>query len=160
MLWLGLTLLLMLVGVVGCVFPGIPGTPLIFAVAVGHRLIVGPAGAPTWVLIVLGVIACLSLALDFVAAFFGAKKLGATRWGMTGAVLGGLIGLFAGPVGILLGPFIGAFSLEWFAGREWREAAKAGAGATLGLFVGAVGKLACATGMVLLFVVGLLGAGR
>ena len=138
-------------GVVGCVIPAIPGTPLIFATAVAHRLIVGPSGAQLWVLITLGILAVLALAADFVASLYGAKTLGATKRGMIGAVVGGMIGLFLGPFGILLGPFVGAFAFEFVGGREWRDSAKAGAGATLGLLVGAVGKLCCAVAMVLLF---------
>lgn len=145
------TLLVMAVGVMGCVMPAIPGTPLIFAAAVAHRLVVGPSGAQGWVLAVLGALAILSIAGEYAASFLGAKTLGATRRGMIGAVVGGLVGLFFGPVGILLGPFAGAFSLEWLGGRAWRDSAKAGAGATLGLLVGAGGKVACAVAMILLF---------
>ena len=144
-------LVMMAVGILGCVFPAIPGTPLIFAVAVGHRLVVGDAGAQTWVLVTLGVLALLSLGADLVASLYGAKTLGATRLGIIGAAVGGLVGLFLGPLGILVGPFVGAFSLEFAGGRAWHESAKAGAGATLGLLVGAVGKLACAISMTLLF---------
>ena len=156
MLWFALALLLMVVGLVGAVVPALPGTPLIFAVAVGHRLLVGPGGAQVWVLITLGVFALLALAADFVASFYGARQLGATRLGMIGAALGGVVGLFFGPVGILVGPFVGAFACEFIGGREWRASAKAGAGATLGLLVGAIGKLACGVGMILLFAANIL----
>ncbi len=156
MLWFGLALALMLVGLMGSVVPVLPGMPLIFAVAVGHRLVAGPAGAQLWVLVTLGALALLALGADFVAGFYGAKKLGATRRGMVGAVLGGLVGLFFGPIGILVGPFAGAFLFEYVGGREWRESIKAGAGATLGLLVGAVGKLACGVAMILLFAANLL----
>ncbi len=155
-LWFALALLLMGIGLVGAVLPAIPGTPLIFAVAVAHRFVVGPVGAQTWVLITLGLFALLALGADLAASFLGARKLGATRRGMIGAVVGGLIGIFAGPIGILTGPFLGAFAFEYFGGREWRESAKAGAGATLGLLLGAVGKLACGVGMILLFAVNVL----
>jgi uncharacterized protein YqgC (DUF456 family) len=155
-LWFAGTLLVMAIGVFGCVFPGIPGTPLIFAVAVGHRLVVGDSGAQTWVLVTLGVLTVLSLAADFAVSMYGAKTLGASRLGIIGAALGGLIGLFFGPFGILLGPFIGAFFLEFAGGRAWRESAKAGAGATIGLLVGAVGKVACAVSMSLLFAANIL----
>lgn len=155
-LWFAGTLLVMAIGVFGCVFPGIPGTPLIFAAAVGHRLIVGESGAQTWVLVTLGVLTLLSMAADFAVSMYGAKSLGASRLGIIGAAMGGLVGLFFGPFGILLGPFIGAFALEFAGGRAWRDSAKAGAGATLGLLVGAVGKVACAVSMSFLFAANIL----
>jgi len=155
-LWFAATLLVMAIGVFGCVFPGIPGTPLIFAAAVGHRFLVGEAGAQTWVLVTLGVLTILSLAADFAVSMYGAKTLGASYLGILGAAIGGLIGLFFGPFGILLGPFLGAFSLEFAGGRAWGESAKAGAGATIGLLVGTVGKVACAVSMSLLFAANVL----
>jgi len=155
-LWFALALAVMLVGLVGAVLPALPGPPLIFAAAVGHRLLVGEPGAQTWVLVVLGTLAVLALGADFLAGFYGAKRLGATRRGMIGAALGGVVGLFLGPFGILLGPFVGAFAFEFFGGREWRASAKAGAGATFGLLVGAAGKLACGVGMILLFAANIL----
>lgn len=155
-LWFALALLIMGVGVIGSVFPGLPGTPLIFAAAVGHRFLVGPTGAPLWVLITLGIAAVASLAADYAASLYGAKTLGATRLGVIGAGVGALVGLFFGPFGILLGPFVGAFGFEFIGGREWKASAKAGAGATLGLFVGALGKLACAVAMIGLFAANVL----
>jgi uncharacterized protein YqgC (DUF456 family) len=41
-------------------------------------------------------------------------------------------------------------------GREWKEASKAGVGATLGLLAGAIGKLACCVAMMLLFTANVL----
>lgn len=150
-LWFAAALFLMMIGVLGALFPAIPGTPLIFAAAVGHRFVVGESGAQTWVLVTLGILAILALAADYAASLYGAKSLGASKWGILGAGIGGLVGLFLGPFGILLGPFVGAFSFEFAGGRAWRDSAKAGAGATIGLLVGAVGKVACGIGMTLLF---------
>lgn len=73
-----------------------------------------------------------------------------------GAALGAIVGLAWLPLGILLGPMVGAMALELMGGREWREAGKAGLGAWVGLVAGAVGKVACALGMIGLFVVHLL----
>jgi uncharacterized protein YqgC (DUF456 family) len=154
--WFALALLVMIIGIVGCVVPGIPGTSLIFAAAVVHRLIVGAAGAQWWALCLIGGLALVSFIAEYGVSMYGAKTLGASRRGMIGAIVGGLIGLFFGILGILLGPFIGAFAFEFLGGREWRDSAKAGAGATLGLVVGAVGKLACAVAMTLLFAANIL----
>lgn len=151
MVWFGVALLLMVVGTAGTVLPFIPGTLLVLGAAVGHRVVMGPDGASWWVLGVMGVMTAIALVADHVAGVVGAQKLGATRRGMIGAVVGGIVGLFFGPVGILSGPFLGAFAFEWSAGREWRASAKAGVGATLGILFGALGKLACAVGMTLLF---------
>ncbi len=71
--------------------------------------------------------------------------------GVTGAVIGGLVGLFFNLPGIILGPFIGATLFELFGDREFRDALKAGIGATLGLLLGVVGKVAVSMVMMLMF---------
>ena len=50
-----------------------------------------------------------------------------------------------------LGPFVGATLFELFGDREFRDALKAGVGATLGLLFGAVGKVAVGMVMMLMF---------
>jgi uncharacterized protein len=151
-----IALLVMLVGIAGAVLPGLPGTPLIFIAALVHRLVIGPAGASVWVLVTLGVVAAVSLGLDFLATTYGAKRLGATWRGMVGAGVGGILGLFFMPVGLLLGPLVGACLGELLGGREWRDAGKAGLGAALGLIAGTAGKLGCAVAMIGLWVANVL----
>jgi len=148
---LALALFVMCFGVAGSVLPGLPSTPLILLVAVGHRLYFGPLGASTVTLIVLGALTLTSLAMDYLASMYGAKKLGATWRGVLGAVVGGMIGILFSLPGIIIGPFLGALLFEMIGGREWKAAGRAGLGAVIGLFVGALGKLACCVAMVGLF---------
>lgn len=153
---LGVALVIMMVGFLGSVLPGIPGPPLILAAAVVHKLVRGDAGASWWVIAVLTLMTLLSLALDFIATSIGAKKMGATWKGAVGAALGALFGLLWMPFGLVLGPLIGAMALEMLGGKEWREAGKAGIGAVLGLVAGAIGKLGCSAAMIGLFLGNLL----
>jgi hypothetical protein len=153
---LGVALVIMMVGFLGSVLPGIPGPPLILAAAVVHKLVRGDAGASGWVIAVLTLMTGLSLALDFIATSIGAKKMGATWRGAVGAALGALFGLLWMPFGLVLGPLLGAMALEMLGGREWREAGKAGIGAVLGLVAGAIGKLGCSAAMIGLFLGNLL----
>ena len=148
---LSLALLLMLGGVIGSALPGLPGTPLVLIAAIAHRLYFGATGARNTVLGVLTVLMLVSLLFDFLASVLGAKKLGATWRGATGAVVGGVIGLFFSLPGIIIGPFVGAMLFELLGGHEFKKAAKAGAGAMLGLLVGTVGKLALCVIMIALF---------
>jgi uncharacterized protein YqgC (DUF456 family) len=146
-----LTLLVMLVGTIGTVLPVLPGTPVLVVAALGHKLWFGDQGAAWWIIAVLVAIMLFSIVLDYLATVVGAQKLGATWLGMTGAILGGLIGLFFSLPGILLGPFVGALLLEALGGRGWKESSKAGLGATIGLLAGAVGKVACCIAMMGMF---------
>ncbi len=154
-LWTGyaIVLLIMFIGVMGNLIPGIPGTPLILAGAVGHQLyFAGQGGVCWWWVAVLAALGLVALGLDYLATLLGAKKLGATWKGMVGAVLGIIVGLFVfPPVGLIIGPFVGAMGFEWAFGREARESAKAGVGAVLGMALGVVGKLVCSVVMFALF---------
>lgn len=148
---LSLALLVMCGGLLGSVLPGLPGTPLVLIAAIVHRLCFGATGASTTVLVVLTGLTLLSLLFDFLASVLGAKKFGATWRGATGAVVGGVIGLFFSLPGIIIGPFVGATLFEMLGGREFKKAAQAGAGAMLGLLLGAIGKLALCVIMITLF---------
>jgi uncharacterized protein len=150
---LGLTmaLVVMLIGLVGSVVPGLPGSPLILAAAVVHRLCFGDAGASTPVLLILAAMTLVSLGLDYAATALGARKFGATWRGAVGAVLGGVIGLFFALPGILLGPFVGATLFEMLGEKEFEKAVRAGAGATLGLLLGVIGKFSLCVIMNTLF---------
>jgi len=151
-----LALLVMLCGLVGSVIPGVPGTPLVLVAAIAHRLYFGAASANNWVLGGLVALTLLSLAFDYLASMLGAKKLGATWKGILGAIVGGLVGLFFGFPGIILGPFVGALLFEMAAGREFKPAARAGFGALLGLLAGAAGKVAICIAMIGLFTVNVI----
>lgn len=146
-----LALLVMFVGIVGSILPGLPSTPFVFLGALGHKLYFKEMGAAWWVVLVLGILTVLSLVLDYLATIYGAKKMGATWRGVVGALVGGVVGLFFSLPGILLGPFVGAMAFEMVGGREWKESSRAGIGATLGLIAGTLGKLACCIAMMGLF---------
>ena len=152
-----LTLLLMLLGLIGAVLPGLPGPPLIFVAALLHRLYFGDRSVAVWVIVVLGLLAAISFALDFAATTLGARKLGATWRGMVGAGLGAVLGLFIFPPwGLILCPLFAATFAELLGGRQWREAGRAGLGAALGLIAGTVGKVASCLTMIALFFLNLL----
>ena len=148
-----LALAIMCVGLAGCILPGLPGTPIILAAAIGHKLYFQQTGVGWLIMTLLVTVTLFSIAVDYLASMLGAKKLGATWRGAVGAGVGALIGLFFGPVGLLLGPFLGAVAFEMVGGRNLNESSRAGLGAVLGLLAGAVGKLACGIGMTALFVV-------
>lgn len=152
-LGLSLALAVMLVGLIGSVVPGLPGSPLVLLAAILHRLYFGDKSVSNLVLIVLVLLMLASLGLDFLATVVGARKLGATWRGAVGAVVGGMIGLFFGLPGIILGPFLGAVLLELLGRKEFKKALQAGTGAVLGLLLGAVGKFALCVMMILLFAV-------
>ena len=156
LLLFALTLLVMFIGFAGALLPGLPGTPLIAVAALIHRWILGGRGAGNGVLLTLVVVAAVSAVLDFAAAGYGAKRLGASWRGMVGAAIGAVLGLAWPPLGWILGPLLGAIAGEWIGGRPWTEARSAGLGAALGLVAGTAVKVAAAGAMIALWTVHIL----
>ena len=88
------------------------------------------------------------------AAGMGAKRVGASRLAVIGALLGAVIGIFAaGPIGAFVGPFVGALIGELINRRDIKQAAKVGVGTTFGMIVGIVLKLGLAFAMLGLFAI-------
>jgi len=143
--------ILILVGVAGTVLPALPGLPLVF----GGMLLAAWAGGFEQVgvamLVLLGLLTVLSLGIDFLATAMGAKRVGASKLALLGAVIGTFVGLFFGPIGLLTGPFVGALAGELVHGREVRQATRVGFGTWLGILVGTVLKIGLAFAMLGLF---------
>ena len=150
-LWYVLAGVLILVGIAGTVLPALPGLPLVFAGMVLAAW-AGNFQQLGWLpLVVLGLLAALSVVIDFFATALGAKRVGASKFAVAGAMVGTFAGLFFGPIGLFAGPFLGALGGELIHGREVRKATKVGFGTWLGIVLGIVLKLGLAFAMLGLF---------
>ena len=139
--------LIAFIGVVISIF-GLPGSVLIFFVLVLAAFITGFTLVTGTQLLWMGSIAIASLLVDNLLVVFGAKKYGATKHGMLGAFLGGLIGVLAlGPLGIIIGPFIGAVLLELVFNPDFKKALNAGFGTFMGFLSGIIVKLVITIGL-------------
>ena len=103
-------------------------------------------------LVVLGLLTLFSLGIDLWATAHGAKRVGASRLAIVGAMLGTLGGLLFGPIGLLAGPFAGALAGELLHRRSLNrehlgQAAKIGFGTWFGIVLGTALKLALAFAM-------------
>ncbi|OOP56740.1 MAG: hypothetical protein AYP45_06900 [Candidatus Brocadia carolinensis] len=84
---------------------------------------------------------------------YGAKKFGATRWGIIGSLVGTGAGFFVGgPVGLILGPIVGTIVFEMIGGKSYQGALKSGLGNFVGFLGGSMLKLIIGLVMISLFV--------
>ena len=142
MVWLGwaVSLLLLGVGFFGVWLPAVPGLALMALGAFVHKLMV-PGVLSWWTVGVFAGVAALGFGFDFAATAITSRRAGATKAGVWGAVVGGLVGLFFGLPGLLLGPVAGAALGELVLSRRSpQDAVKSGVGAGLGVLVGSLGK--------------------
>ncbi|MBA3269691.1 MAG: DUF456 domain-containing protein [Acidobacteria bacterium] len=150
-----LACLLVGVGVVGIVFPALPGTVLIFAGLLLAAWADGFARVGVWTLALIGVIGALSYTVDFVAAALGAKHVGASPRAVVGAALGTLLGLPLGLPGVIFGPLVGAVLGELSAHRDFARAGRVGMAAWIGFLIGTAVKVALAFSMIAIFLAAL-----
>ena len=143
--------ILTVTGLSGLLLPIVPGAPVLFlglllgAWAENFHYI-GP-----WSLLILAVMMAMTYVVEFAASVLGVKKYGGSRRAMAGAALGGIVGIFLGVPGILLGPFVGAVIGELSLQRTLDEASRAGFGTVVGLAIGLAGKFAIGIAMIGLF---------
>lgn len=149
--WYAVAALLVLVGVAGIVLPALPGVPVIFAGLLLAAWADGFEQVGAVTLVVLGVLTLVSLGVDLVATALGAKRVGASRLALVGAVVGTFAGLFFGLPGLIVGPFAGALVGELIHGRQVGQAAKVGLGTWFGILLGVALKIGLAFAMLGIF---------
>lgn len=164
----------LLLGLIGCVAPVIPGVPLSY---VGLLLLHFTDRVQfSWqFLTVWAVIVIVIQVLDYFIPAWGTKKFGGSKYGVWGSTIGLLLGFFMGPWGIIIGPFVGAVvgELIYFnrhpkaiiSGSEQpasntqqaknnnlTRALRAGFGSFVGLLTGTILKCICCGMMIVYFV--------
>lgn len=148
----------------GClllVLIGMPGTWVIILMAVALDFIQriwAPSDSPymfsIWVLAGAVIIAAFGEVFELIAGAFGAKKGGASKKGMLGALIGGILGAVLGipiipPIGSLLGAFLGCGvgaiigELNNSNDVKFKDTLKPAAGAVIGRVLGTLAKLPC-----------------
>ena len=140
----------MLLGLAGSILPLLPGPPLsfigLFLVALLKHF--SPPLTPTLV-IILAIVTILVIVMDYIIPLLGAKRYGASKWGVWGSVLGMAMGIFWSPFAMLVGAFVGAVVVEWLVHKKKREALRAGWGVVMGtlfatiLRLGVSGMMTC-----------------
>ena len=145
---------LLILGIIGCLLPVLPGPPLSYAGLILLHLS-RFASFSNEKLIILAVIAVVVTVLDYIVPIWGTRKFGGSKYGMRGATVGLIIGLFLGPAGIIAGPFIGAFVGELIYKDDTKYALKAGFGSLLGFLTGVGLKLAASFIIIFYFIKGI-----
>ncbi len=150
-------ILFMVVGLSGIFLPFLPGVPVVwlglstYAIFTDFRELSLVA-----ILIFLG-LTILSAIVDFIAPLLGAKSYKISTYGLIGASAGLLLGIAAlGPIGIILGPFLGALAGELMSGKEYRTATKTALGTFIGFAFSTILRLGIALTMIGFFIAKLL----
>jgi uncharacterized protein YqgC (DUF456 family) len=138
--WLILGVLIMLVGIAGCVLPLLPGPPLCYIALLIQQLRSDAPFTSKFLWIWAGITVAVTV-LDYVIPLYGTRKFGGSKYGIWGCTLGLIAGFWLGPLGIIIGPFVGAFIGEMVANNNSDQALKAAWGSFVGFLFGTLLKL-------------------
>ncbi len=125
---------LILGGLVGCILPALPGLPVAYAgILVLH--FTDRVQFSTGELIFLTAIMIVAQVLDYLLPAWLTKKVGGSKLGTIGSIVGLIVGLFFPPFGLIIGPFLGAIAGELLNGEGTKTALKSGMGSFLGFIL-------------------------
>ncbi len=147
-LLLVIAFILMLIGIIGCIVPGLPGTPIAYA-GLWIAQITERVDFSWQFLLVWGIVTVIISALDYIVPAWGTKRYGGTKWGVWGSTIGVFVGLFFGPFGVIFGPLVGAILFELIpvalngqmSDKALSAALRAGWGSFVGILFGTIIKL-------------------
>ena len=137
---------ILLLGIIGCFVPVMPGPPISYgALLVFHFFSSYNIDENTLWLLALIVIAVT--VFDLWVQIYGVKKFGGTKKAVNGSIIGLIIGIFIlgplglGLLGIIIGPFLGAFIGAKMDDPDVNKALKIALGALAGFVLGTIVKL-------------------
>ncbi len=136
-----LAILLLLIGLAGCLVPILPGPPLSYLALILLHLTENHHFTGKF-LVTWAIIAIAVTVIDNLTPIWGTRKFGGSKHGAWGATIGLLLGLvFFPPLGIIIGPFAGAVVGELIRNENLDKAIKSGFGSLLGFLIGTGMKL-------------------
>jgi uncharacterized protein YqgC (DUF456 family) len=138
--WIILGILLCVIGVLGSVLPVLPGSPLAFAGLLLQQLRHPKPFTSNFLWIWAGIVVLL-IVLDYLVPIWGTKRFGGTKYGAWGCTIGFIAAFWLGPIGVILGPFAGAFIGEMIAGQDSKKSFKAAMGSFVGFLFGSLLKI-------------------
>ena len=130
-------ILILLLGVAGTLIPFLPGIPIMFLAILLYSFLDGWVNFSPFFVAIVGIFTLITFFIDYLGSYWGIKKLGASKAGIWGGIIGSIVGIFSmGPLGLLIGPVIGVVVGELLAGKDFIQAFKV----SLGNFVGLLGS--------------------
>lgn len=149
--------LIIFLGAAGSVLPFLPGPPLALAGILLYAFITEFEKVGITAVAVFSVLTLLTILFDLFGPALVSRGYKSSKLGAWGAFIGTVAGfLVLGPLGILLGPFVGAFLGELLNMQTHHQALRSAWGAFVGFLLGSIFKLLVALSMLFYFIIALL----
>ena len=142
MIWTIVSALFILTGIIGAVAPFLPGAPLVLGGLLLYGYTTDWVGFSGWAIGIFAGLTIFTLVIDVFGPALGARGLRASRLASLGAFIGVILGVaLFGPLGIVIGPLLGAFAGEYYSSRNPQLAAQAARSTFIAFVVGTAVKL-------------------
>lgn len=146
-----LAVVFIIVGIIGDVVPGLPGVPISYAAMILLHFFTDITYT-TEALIIYGILCAVITIVDYFVPVWGTKKFGGTKAGVRGSTIGLIVGVVVLPIlgivigpfgliGILAGPFFGAYIGEKMTGVDDQLAWRSAIGSFVGFMAGTLLKV-------------------
>ena len=146
-----LAIVLIIIGFIGDIVPGIPGSPVSYLALLVLEFTKKIDYSASF-LVITGMICVVITVLDYIVPIWGTKKFGGTKYGTRGSTIGlivsvlimPMLGIVIGPfgiIGILAGPFLGAYIGEKMGGTNDDLAWRSAIGSFIGFLTGTLMKI-------------------
>lgn len=139
-IWIVLGIILVIVAIIGSILPLLPGPPVAYLGLLLQQMRDPDPFTARFLWIWAGIVV-VAVVLDYVIPVWGTKRFGGTKYGVWGCTIGFLLAFWMGPLGVIIGPFLGALAGELIAGQDSRKSFRAAFGSFVGFLLGSFLKL-------------------
>ena len=149
---LAVAIIFFIAGLLGSILPVLPGAILIFAGMLIYGFMTGFATLDLTFFVLQGLILIIIFLVDYIASAAGTKRYGGSKQAAWGSIIGTILGvIILGPLGIIVGPFVGAVAVELFRGIKMAQAVRTGFGTIMGVLGGTLIKIGAEIIMIVYF---------
>ena len=142
-----------MIGLLGTLLPVLPGPLMIWLAMLIYGFIAGFDKLGLYFMLAQAALALLVMGVDYLFTALGSRYFGGSKAAFWGAAGGLLIGIFFFPIGLIIGPFLGAALADLLFRRRTDQALRSGVGASLGFLSALPIKLLIEAVMIVWFIV-------
>lgn len=155
--FLALALILMIGGIVGSIYPAIPGPILSMIGAFVYFWSTGYSDPRTVIFILIIFTGLVAIGLDYLAGYIGADIAEASqRTAIAAGIASFLLFFVSGPLGIIIGTGATVLIRELMLGKDFDKALKSAAYTTVAMLGSVVAKVGLTTLMLIVFLITIL----